>query len=113
MNYQALKSMIDNLVKNYKCNECWSSITEKDIDIVWAAWNSVNIDVYCPKCKKHAMVKSQVLQIDITNFSGLKNTLLNINNKKQNTIKDEEMIKLSKELKSRNLNAKDLFSDEE
>jgi DNA-directed RNA polymerase subunit RPC12/RpoP len=93
MNYQALKSMIDNLVKNYKCNECWSNITDNNIDIVWAAWNNVNIDIECPKCKKHAMLKSQVIQIDINNIKDLKNNLLHLKSKIENPIRDEIMIK--------------------
>ena len=111
MNYQALKSMIESLIKSYKCNECGSNITEENIDIVWAAWNNVNIDIECPNCKKHAMVKSQVMQIDINNIKWLKNSLLNLKNKIETPIKDEEMIKLSKDLKNRNLNVKDLFND--
>ncbi len=108
MNYQVLKSMIDNLIQSYRCNECNNTISEKDIDIIWAAWNSVNIDVFCPNCKRHAMIKSQVLQMDITNLFWLKNNSLNFNN----PIKDKEMIELSKELKNKNLNVKDLFSDD-
>lgn len=111
MNYQALKSMIENLVKTFKCKECWNYITEENIDIVWAAWNNVNIDIECPNCKKHTMLKSQVIQIDLSNIKDLKNNLLNLKTKIENPIKDEEMIKLSKDLKNRNISAKDLFQD--
>ncbi len=111
MNYQALKSMVNNLIKSFKCNECKSNITEENIDIIWAAWNSVNIDIECPKCKKHTMVKSQILQIDSSNIALLKQNLLNLKTKIENPIKDEEMIKLSKDLKNRNINASDLFEN--
>jgi len=111
MNYQALKTMIESLVKTYKCKDCWSDITEENIDIVWAAWNNVNIDLECPKCNTHTMVKSQVVQIDLGNIKNLKNSLISLKTNIENPIKDEVMIKLSKDLKNRNLNAKDLFQD--
>lgn len=111
MNYQALKSMIESLIKSFKCQECQSNITEKNIDIVWAAWNSVNIDIECPNCKKHTMVKSQILQIDASNINLLKDNLTKLKTNLDTPIKDEEMIKLSKDLKNRNISASDLFSD--
>ena len=118
MNYQALKSMIESLVTSYKCGECSSSITAANIDIMWAAWNNVNIDIQCPKCKKHSMVKSQIMQMNVENLEQLKQNLnqirWNIKNAKvsinTSSIKDKEIIDLSKELKNNKCEASDLFS---
>lgn len=117
MNYQALKTMIESLIKSYKCPECSSSISDTNVDIIWAAWNNVNIDIECPKCKKHSIVKSQVIQMNVGNLWQLKDNLLNLKNNiwkprlnvKHKTIKDKEIIDLSKDLKNDKLNASDLF----
>lgn len=65
MNFQALKWMIDNLVQNFTCPECMSKVSEEFIEIVWTAGTSINIDVECPKCEKHSMIKAQVYAMNI------------------------------------------------
>jgi hypothetical protein len=35
MNFQSIKSMIESLVKTYKCPECSEWITETNVDIIW------------------------------------------------------------------------------
>jgi hypothetical protein len=57
------------------------------------------------------MLKSQVIQIDINNIKDLKNNLLYLKSKIENPIRDEIMIKLSKDLKNKNISAQDLFED--
>jgi hypothetical protein len=57
------------------------------------------------------MLKSQVIQIDINNIKDLKNNLLHLKSKIDNPIRDEIMIKLSKDLKNKNISAQDLFED--
>lgn len=118
MNYQALKTMIESILNSYKCAECGSSVTADNIDIMWAAWNNVNIDIECPKCKKHAMVKSQIMQMNVNNIEQLKEnldkikgSLLNLNTWiKSELIKDKDIIDLSKDLKNKNIEAWDLFN---
>lgn len=124
MNYQALKWMLESIVKTYKCPACGAEISENNVDIVWAAWTTVNIDIECAKCQKHSMIKAEMTQINLweVNLSKdwlvwLKNTLEKIkDNLKQinnpNKIKDEEIINLSKDLKKDNLNISELFSQE-
>lgn len=119
MNFQSLKWMIDTLIKTYKCPECNSDVSESNVDIMWAAWSTVNIDIECTNCGKHSMIKTEVLAIDLTNkaFSAkniekLKKSLLLwswklvTNNK---AIMDEEIIKLNNNLKQTKLNVSDLF----
>lgn len=73
MNFGMLKNMVDNLVKGYKCPFCMSTnINEKNIDIVWAAGNTVNIDMHCPSCNKHFMAKTEVMHMELWNISAEK-----------------------------------------
>ena len=70
MNFGMLKNMVENLVQTYKCPFCGSqNISEKQIDIVGAAGNTVNIDMLCPSCERHFMAKTEVMQMDLGNFS--------------------------------------------
>lgn len=123
MNFQSLKSMIDSLVKTYKCPECGHDVNESNVDIIWAAGNTINIDVECPSCKKHSMVRTEVLAVDLSNpevakwkLELIKWALNEIKRKKQaetkNAIKDKDIIDLNKSLKNENFSASDLFEDE-
>ena len=70
MNFSMLKSMVENLVKWYKCPSCsGKDISEQNIDIVGAAGNTVNIDMHCPNCDKHFMAKTEVMQMELGNIS--------------------------------------------
>lgn len=121
MNYQSLKWMIESLVKSYKCPECNSGVTDANIDIIWAAWTTINIDIECGKCKKHTMVKTEVLSIDLTNknfslenLQKLKQTLAVKNWNiitSQNSIKDDEIVDLNKNLRKRKFDVSDLLGD--
>ena len=130
--------MVDNLISAYTCPFCGSkNISEQNIDIIWAAWNTVNIDMQCPSCKKHFMAKTEVIQMDTSNanietLKKLSHSLqamkwnlgwnLDVSNdiwsrktrKSWNAIKDETIVSFRKELKEKkDINIQDLFSDEE
>lgn len=129
MNYQALRWLIDNLVQSYKCPECWNWVVEANIDIIWAAWNTINVDVECSKCQKHSMIKSEVLSINLWEFKQAKDTLLKLKNNLENIksnldlsknvsykkpldlkmIKDEEIVDLNSKLKTKDFKVEDLF----
>ena len=119
MNFQSLKWMIDSLIKSYKCPECESWVDDSCIDIIWAAWTTINIDIECSKCGKHSMVKTEVLAIDLSkkwisadNIEKLKQSLLSWNWKiisTSSTIKDEEIVELNKDLKKNKFNVSDLL----
>jgi len=123
MNFWALKWLVDNVVANYKCPECNSDINDSNIDVVWAAWNTVNIDIECSNCWKHSMIKSEVMTFDLSKMpiseeklESLKTELWNlkwklIENKSKNTIKDEQIVNLNKNLKKSDLNVSDLLWD--
>ena len=71
MNFQSLKSMIDNLIQTYNCTSCNSSVNESNVEVVGTAGSNVNIEIECPQCEKHTIVRAQVYALDIpvTNFS--------------------------------------------
>lgn len=119
MNFWALKWLVENVVKNYKCPECNSDISDNNIDVVWAAWNTVNIDIECSNCWKHSMIKSEVMTFDLSKLplekeklEAIKNHLWSVKakiNVKKTLIKDEEIVDLSKNLKKTNLDVSELF----
>ncbi len=122
MNYTALKSMIDSLIESYACTFCNETVWEENIDIIWAAWTTVNIDVGCPKCNKHSMIKVDVVAIDLRKMNITSDKLKEISRKlgsissnswnweiSNTSIKDEEIITLSKVFKDREFKVDDLF----
>ena len=65
-----LRNMVQNMVSTYKCPFCSANkIDEKNIDIVGAAGNTVNIDMHCPSCQKHFMVKTELMQIELSEMN--------------------------------------------
>lgn len=121
MNYKHLKAMIDWIIHSYACPECNSKVDENSLDIIWAAWNTTNIDIACPNCKKHSIIKTEALSLNLSNkglskenIDKLKDKLLKekwINLKKVDSIKDNEIVELNKNLKKTKLNVADLFGD--
>ena len=134
MNFGMLKNMVENIVSSYKCPFCNSTeISEKHIDIVWAAGNTVNIDMECPSCKKHFMAKTEVMHMEVGNMNAdkiakLQQSLLvlkwklwdniditsdieNTHHDHKNTIKDEDIVQLNSEMKKDNISAEDLFKE--
>lgn len=127
MNYKTLKWMLESLVKVYKCPMCNAEINENNVDIVWAAWNTVNIDIECHNCKKHSMIKAEINSINLTSLNlqdnwidWLKKSLEQIKwqiirtkteeSQSEDKITDKEIVDLNKKLKNSNLNASDLFN---
>lgn len=121
MNFQSLKWMVESLINTYKCPECWNSVNDSNIDIIWAAWTTINIDIECSNCWKHSMLKTEVLSIDLNSkwvspesIEKLKASLLNWNWKiisQKTIIKDEEIVELNKDLKREKLNVSDLLGE--
>ncbi len=128
--------MVDSLIQGYNCPSCsCTDISEKNIDVVGAAGNTINIDMQCPSCKKHYMARMEVVGLDLSDNSkfsqwnisdmkmgmdSIKNALSQIKEKKQSQniteqksapiIKDTQIVKLSKDLKNTKLSAEDLFN---
>lgn len=123
--------MVENLVSSYKCPFCGSTnIWENNIDIVGAAGNTVNIDMHCPSCKRHFMAKTEVMQMDIGNIpankisevskalAALKGKLggnieieTEFLGKDNQSIADESITDLQKNMRQKEFTAEDLFSD--
>ena len=135
MNFQALKWMIENLVKNHRCPMCQNTISEANIDVIGAAGTTININLECPSCKKHTMIRAEIANFDVSHMGMSKEGIENFkqylenfkksfsgegisidvseNMKKQTTtlIEDSQIIDLSKTLKSKKISASDLFSE--
>ena len=120
MNYKALKWMIDNLTSTYTCPECNSNVDEWGVDIIWAAWTTINIDIECSNCGKHSMIKSEVITLDLSGIQNIPWLQWTINwtikdNKpieQKKLINDNQIIELNKNLKKSNLGAEDLFKND-
>ena len=108
MNYILLKNIIDNVVQNFICPSCQTPVSEQDLEIVWAAGNTVNVNVKCSACQRNAMIKTEVAHVDIHNIwhmnlpDALKNALQNqknMENVRKSQVTDEDIIDLNKRLK--------------
>lgn len=136
MNFKALKWMIDSLVKTYKCPECAAEVNDNNVDVIGAAGTTINIDVECPNCGKHSMIKSEVVSLDLSKANISPEQLQALQQKLSkvspniraeivqswessevkspiDSIKDEEIMDLNNQLKSDELNVSDLFDDSE
>jgi len=127
--------MVENIVSSYKCPFCSATdIGEKNIDIVWAAGNTVNIDMYCPSCNKHFMAKTEVVQMELGNLPAekvaqIQNSLhalktkmggdieidaqiIPADNAENQKILDKNIVDLQKNLKKENLSLEELFGED-
>lgn len=121
MNFQSLKWMIESIIVSYKCPECSSEVNETNIDIIWAAWSTINIDIECFNCGKHSMIKTEILSLELSNkwlnqenIEKIKKSLIALNANlisKQSIIKDDIIVNLNKDLKKEQFNVTDLFWD--
>ena len=119
MNFQSIKWMIESLINTYKCPECNHWIKDVNVDIIWAAGSTINIDIECFNCWKHSMIKTEILAINLVDkwfskesIEKLKKTLLTKNSgvkKIDKKINDEEIVSLNKDLKKCKLNVSDLL----
>jgi DNA-directed RNA polymerase subunit RPC12/RpoP len=112
MNYLALKNLIDTITKTYKCPECWEEVDESAVDIMWAAWNTINIDIECNHCWKHSIMKAEVAYLwsnVITKdfIEKIKSSIWKKN--KKDLLKDKDIIELNNKLKKQKINIEDLF----
>ena len=137
MNFQALKWMVDSLVQTFSCPECNSQIWDDSIEIMWTAGQNINIDIECPGCKKHSMIRAQMLstelpiqdiaikaeEIDSQLTKNMRKKLDEIekfswhiqdmksNSKNTTLIKDSQIVELNKNLKSDNISMSELFGE--
>ncbi len=140
MNFQALKWMVDNLVQTYSCPDCSSGVTEDYVDIMWTAGQNINIEVACPKCEKHSIIRAQIVALELPiqdiqvkveelekaesfKMKEMQNKLENIekykwhiedlkidSENKKTLIKDSQIVELNKNLKSANFSIENLFN---
>ena len=126
MNYQSLKWMIESIIKWYKCPGCHWLVSDANIDIIWAAGSTINIDIECSNCKKHSMIKSEVVSINLTDLTQakqqlgkIKNSLAWLQGKVQNSlpkaeaINDDAIIELNNNLKPDTISVEEFLDEGE
>lgn len=126
MNFGMLKNMVQNILTTYKCPFCATTdISEQNIDIVGAAGNTVNIDLHCPKCRKHFMIKTEIVHMELWNIpqeklKQIQQSLEAIKGKmgwewaldtEIEGVKEEDILKLRWTLKNKEMSVEDLFSE--
>jgi hypothetical protein len=108
MNYLILKSIIEATVVNFRCKDCQSSITDGNINLLWIAWNTINMEVICPNCKTGWVVKAEIGFLNQTwapeVINNLKNTMQSMRDwgEQMNieSIKDSDILNVRENLKN-------------
>lgn len=121
MNYLILKSIIEATVVNFRCKDCGSTIVEWNLNVLWTAGNSVNMEVICPNCKAQWVIKAEIWLVGQLNnsdaMSNIKNTLkwigqfIGQSNQTQNsweTINDSDILSIRDNIK-KSKSIEDLF----
>lgn len=118
MNFQSLKSMVDNLVQTYRCPSCDSTIDDTNVEVVWTAGSNINVEVGCPKCEKHSIIRAQVVSLDLPTLNinkdqleGIKGQLWIWKKKNKDSIKDEQIVNINKAIKKENCSIEELFKE--
>jgi len=120
MNYLIIKSIIEATLANFRCKNCDTTVTEKDISILGSAGNALNLEIICPNCKVQWVVKAEIGMMNLPNiqnpeFTGALRQFID-NFKKEwfvqpvDGIKDEDILNLSKNLQSGS-SFEDIFKD--
>lgn len=123
MNYNIFKTLVDVLIKTYKCPNCHAEINENSIDIVGAAGTTINVDIWCPSCKQHSIIKAEATQVNVNtmnfwanpNIDSIKRWLTDLiaNKNKisnENAIKDNDIVSLAKKINQTEFKLDDLFN---
>ena len=126
--------MIQSLIRTFKCPYCSNqNLWEQDIHVMRYDKDILNLDIWCPKCKKHFMMRTELVQINASNLNPqvlkkLQHILSTIqqgfrggiiDNKvikktwdlhQDSTLKDEQIVSFQKELSSKkDITVEDLF----
>ncbi len=114
MNFQALEWLIQSIISQYSCDNCSIKLDKKDVSIKQIEWTSVVLELTCPKCNFKWLIKSEVVSLDLTKYLSekelkeIQNSIEWVRNK--NSIKDEQIVELNRDLKKENLEVWDLFN---
>ena len=103
MNYFILKNILDTTLANFRCQQCHSGITEKDINIVSTTSTGVNMEITCPECRASGIVRAEVNFLDqIAKGNDLTSEIRRVFGRVQGegTIRDEDIVSLRESLKT-------------
>ena len=94
MLYILLKNIIETTIQNYRCEVCSGSLQEISISIKKLSEQSIDLECICPACQTASHVHIQIG--DMKNAMG--NAGLISKNSNKNSIKDEDIVKISEDL---------------
>lgn len=104
MNYQILKTILDSLIKNFKCPNCESLVSDNEVEIISMANQVINIDVSCPKCMKKTVVKAEMSSLNLANMPNVNPDMIEkLKQKLKQTIKSSNKINLQKTLNEKEI----------
>ena len=121
MNYSMMKNLIESLIQNFACPDCNSKVNDTNAEVVWAAWSAVNLDMICPNCSKHTMIRAEMTAMNLSSmpwFDKLKEsfskeikTQLKRAEKKDSKpkINDKVIVDVNNLLKQENINVDDFL----
>lgn len=117
MNYQVLTNIVESIIWNFRCPECWHEAHREDLEILWTAWWSLNAEINCKKCGKHSFLRAEFNTMPIVNLWTIpKEQIENIKNKiaeekSKNKINEKEILDLRNTLNSsENINISDFLN---
>lgn len=111
MNYLILQNIINSLITSFSCKNCNSKVGPADLNILWIAGNSLNLEAICPSCKTPWVIKAEIwLVTNLSNPEFMKNAwpLLDVLKKWMENlsinwaIKEEDINKVKENLKNCN-----------
>lgn len=125
MNYQMLKSILDSIVMNFRCQDCTGSVEDKNLEMISASGTSLNLNVVCPHCGKSTLVKAEVNSVDLGSIAPDGSNLWEVKEKLANhihsmkkqlqtqvswpAINEKEIMDMRKKLRNENLWVNELF----
>lgn len=126
MNYQFVKSIIDSIVQNFVCQQCFWKVQDSHLELVSAVGTSIHMNVVCPHCGKSSVVKAEINSIDLwniapdgSNLSEVKQKLWEKLSQMQHhqgettspKINEKEITDVRKKLKYENISVSELFEN--
>lgn len=94
MIYILLKNIIETTIQNYRCEVCSGGLQEISISIKKLSDQSIDLECVCPSCQTTSHVHIQIADIQNT----LRNAGLLGKNTNKDSIKDEDIAKISEDL---------------
>ncbi len=116
-----MKNLIESLIQNFTCPDCSQKVNDTNAEVVWAAWNAVNLDLICPNCGKHTMVRAEMQNISLQSLPGFDKVRETVSKElktrltkawikdSKNKLNDKVIVDVNNLLKQENINVDDFL----